>query len=193
MQNPRPYDVTTLFTVRSGCEDCISVLDEFTGVAFSYSGSDVDAFFAIFHFTNDPKVRDVFTNHGLKTVPYICTSKQQSKRENTGKDFYRTEDVWFVKKDDAHDAHVILEFVNNRLNHTVQLKLPFFTVLIKNIVLFTVLAVILATIVKMRPFLINQQLWLMISVFLYILCTSGFVYCQSHNVPIFKFAQDKFG
>lgn len=193
MQNPRPYDVTTLFTVRSGCEDCISVLDEFTGVAFSYSGSDVDAFFAIFHFTNDPKVRDVFTNHGLKTVPYICTSKQQAKRENTGKDFYRTEDVWFVKKDDAHDAHVILEFVNNRLNHTVQLKLPFFTVLIKNIVLFTVLAVILATIVKMRPFLINQQLWLMISVFLYILCTSGFVYCQSHNAPIFKFAQDKFG
>jgi uncharacterized protein YybS (DUF2232 family) len=98
-----------------------------------------------------------------------------------------------VKKDDAHDAHVILEFVNNRLNHTVQLKLPFFTVLIKNVVLFTVLAVILATIVKIRPFLINQQLWLMISVFLYILCTSGFVYCQSHNAPIFKFAQDKFG
>jgi hypothetical protein len=156
LQNPRPYDVTTLFTVRSGCEDCVSVLEEFTGVAFSYAGSNVDAFFAIFHFTNDPKVREVFTSHGLKTVPYICTSKQQSKRENTGKDFYRTEDVWFVKKDDAHDAHVILEFVNNRLNHTVQLQLPLVTVLIKNIVLFTVLAMILAAIVKMRPFLINQ-------------------------------------
>ncbi len=98
----------------------------------------------------------MFTSHGLKTVPYICTSKQQSKRENTGKDFYRAEDVWFVKKDYAHDAHVILEFVNNRLNHTVQLQLPLVTVLIKNIVLLTVLAMILAAIVKMRPFLINQ-------------------------------------
>jgi len=145
------------------------------------------------HFTNDPKVRDLFTNHGLKTVPYICTSKQQAKRENTGKDFYRTEDVWHVKSNDAHDTHVILEFVNNRLNNTVELKKPFLWLLFQNALMFTLIALILAMLVKMRPYLIDQRLWLTIAVLLYILCFSGFVYCQSHNAPIFKFAQDKFG
>lgn len=36
LENPRPYDVTTLFTVRTGCDDCDSVFNEFTGVQYSF-------------------------------------------------------------------------------------------------------------------------------------------------------------
>jgi len=43
--------------------------------------------------------------HGLKTVPHICTSKMVQKRD-TSEDFYRAEDVWFIKKDDVHDSQV---------------------------------------------------------------------------------------
>jgi uncharacterized protein YybS (DUF2232 family) len=98
--------------------------------------------------------------------------------------------VWHIKKDDAHETQIILEFVNKRLNHNVKIRLPLVTVLLKNILLFSVLSLILAGIVKLRPLLIDQVLWLAISIILFVLCTSGFVYCSSHNSPIFKFQQD---
>jgi len=41
-------------------------------------------------------VRDIFMMHKINTVPYICTSKQEQKRD-TNVDFYRTEDLWFIK------------------------------------------------------------------------------------------------
>lgn len=36
LENPRPYDVVTLFSVKTGCDDCDSVLNELAGVQYSY-------------------------------------------------------------------------------------------------------------------------------------------------------------
>lgn len=52
LQNPRPYDVTTLFTVRSGCDECESVLTELTGVQYSYRQAKVDSFFGVFYYSS---------------------------------------------------------------------------------------------------------------------------------------------
>jgi len=40
LQNPRPYDVTILFTVRFGCDDCDAVYAELTGAEYSYRQKD---------------------------------------------------------------------------------------------------------------------------------------------------------
>lgn len=32
LENPRPYDIVTLFSVNKGCEECQSVYHEFTGL-----------------------------------------------------------------------------------------------------------------------------------------------------------------
>ena len=61
--------------MRQGCEDCVSVYTEFTGVQYSYAKADQDAFFVVIYYTSDKEVRQLFGMHNLKTVPYICVSK----------------------------------------------------------------------------------------------------------------------
>ena len=53
--------------------------------------------------------------------------------------FYETQDLWLIKKDEAHDPQVLLNFVNKGLRNSVPLKVPFLTVLINNVILFTLL------------------------------------------------------
>jgi uncharacterized membrane protein YoaT (DUF817 family) len=79
------------------------------------------------------------------------------------------------------------------LNTDVKLKLPLTTVLIKNLMLFGVLTILLNLIVKLRPQLISPNLWYSIALFGYIVCTSGIIYCQSHNMPMFRLDKDEFG
>jgi len=75
LENPRPYDVVTLFTVRSGCDECQSVYNEMTGVQYSFKQAKEDVFFGVFYYSQEAEVREIFLKHGIKTVPHICTSK----------------------------------------------------------------------------------------------------------------------
>ena len=36
LENPRPYNVMTLFTVRTGCDGCDDVISEYKGVSYSF-------------------------------------------------------------------------------------------------------------------------------------------------------------
>lgn len=65
----------------------------------------MDTFFGVLYYSNDLEVREIFQMHGLKTVPYIGTSKQELKRDPT-EEFYKVADLWFLKKDDAHETQV---------------------------------------------------------------------------------------
>jgi len=96
------------------------------------------------------ETRDIYTLHDLKTVPYICTSKQELKRDQT-EEFYKISDKWFLKREDAHETQVQLDYINKRLNTEVALKLPLTTVLFKNFMLFGVLTFMLNMLVWLRP------------------------------------------
>jgi len=71
---------------------------------------------------------------------------------------------------------MILDFVNKRFNREVPLSLPLTTVLIKNVILFTILGVTLSQLARFRKFLINPNVWMVIAILGYVICTSGFVY-----------------
>lgn len=81
----------------------------------------------------------------------------------------------------------MLEFVNKRLKHDVTFKMPFTTLLIKNLTIFSILALLITIVVKARTLLIMPSVWWTIAVIGYIVCTSGFVYCTLHGMPIFRF------
>ncbi len=85
---------------------------------------------------------------------------------------------------------MVLDFVNKRLKHDVTFKMPFTTLLIKNLTIFGILALLIAVVVKARTLLITPTIWWTISILGYIVCTSGFVYCTLHGMPIFRFDQD---
>lgn len=96
----------TVFTVRSGCDGCDAVYSEFTGASYSYM-QDADkletpAFFGVLYYNSDPKVRDIYTLHNFKTVPFLATSKMLQKREDA--DFYKSEDMWLVKANEAAET-----------------------------------------------------------------------------------------
>jgi hypothetical protein len=74
LDNPRPYDVVTMFTVKTGCDECESVQNELTGVQYSYKQAGLDTFFGVLYYQKDLETREIFQMHDLKTVPYICTS-----------------------------------------------------------------------------------------------------------------------
>jgi len=196
LENPRPYNVVTYYTVHTGCDDCKKVQGEFVGVSYSYdkveSKLDTPTFFGVLYYTSDPKVREVFHEHNFKTVPYLGTSVSQTKRETT-EGFYRDQDIWLIKRDDAHDTQTLLNFVNKRLNRDVPIKFPFYVVLLRNLMLFTVLATLIVVFVKIRPFLIEPWLWVSIAWVTYVICLSGVVFTMLHNMPVFRFDQDQFG
>jgi hypothetical protein len=104
VENPRPYDVVMLFSVNSGCDDCTSVYNELTGVQYSYKQTDFDTFFGVMYYGTDANNPQIFAAHRFETVPYICTSKQESKRDADITSFYRTDDLWLVKREEIHEA-----------------------------------------------------------------------------------------
>ena len=146
-----------------------------------------DTFFAVMYYGTDPGIAQIFAEHRFETVPYIGTSKQENKREVEVSSFYRTDDLWLVKHDEIHEAQVVLDFVNKRLKHDVAFKMPFITLLIKNLTIFGVLALLIAFVVQARKLLITPSFWWAIACLGYIVCTSGFVYCTLHGMPIFRF------
>lgn len=48
-------------------------------------------------------------------------------------------------------------------------------------------------VVKIRDYLIDQYLWLVIAWTSYVICTSGVVYTILNTVPVFRFDQDQYG
>ena len=158
LENPRPYDVAIYYTVRTGCDDCNTILEEFSSVAHSYINADkpseTPCFFGVFYYNADPKVREIFNSHNFKTVPYLAVSKNQVKRDPAA-DFFETRDIWLIKKDEASDNQILLNFVNKRLQNDIPLKIPFLTVLFNNIVLFLMLGAAIVTVFSIRPVLIN--------------------------------------
>ena len=58
-----------------------------------------------------------------------------------------------IKKDEASDAQILLNFINRRLTNDVPLKIPFMTALINNIVMFVVLGSLIVIVFKIRPLL----------------------------------------
>lgn len=75
----------------------------------------------------------------------------------------------------------------------MQPQFPFHVILIKNLVLFAVLGALIVLVVKIRDYLIDQYLWLVIAWTSYVICTSGVVYTILNTVPVFRFDQDQYG
>jgi glutaredoxin len=69
--------VVTLFSVRSGCDVCKSVQANLAGVQYSYAQTDERTFFGVLFYQSEDSSREVFAYHEFRTVPYLCTSKQQ--------------------------------------------------------------------------------------------------------------------
>jgi len=65
--------------------------------------------------------------------------------------------------------------------------------MIKNMIMFVVLGALIVLVVKIRDYLIDQYLWLVISWIGYVICTSGVVYTILNTVPVFRFDQDQYG
>jgi len=56
--------------------------------------------------------------------------------------------------------------------------------------MFFVLTGLIIFIVKIKDYLIDQYLWLVIAWLSYVICTSGVVYTILNTVPVFRFDQD---
>jgi len=56
INNPRPYNLINLFTVRSGCDECRDVQNELIWAAYSYKQYEdklaVPTFFCVIYYSN---------------------------------------------------------------------------------------------------------------------------------------------
>lgn len=98
-----------------------------------------------------------------------------------------------MKPDQPADAQIQLDFINKRLGHNVPLKLPFTTVLLKNLIMFAVASLAVILVAQWRTHLLTPMVWFSISIGGYIICTSGFIYSELHNMPMFRFDRDQYG
>ena len=101
--------------------------------------------------------------------------------------------MWLVKANEAAEVQQILDFANKKFGNDVKPQYPFHVVALKNMFLFGVLSGLIVLIVKIKDYLIDQYLWLVIAWLSYVVCTSGVVYTILNTVPVFRFDQDQYG
>jgi len=112
----------------------------------------VPTFFGVVNYSNRKEIKAIFTQHGFTRIPYLATSEMQLKREG---DFYKTEDLWKIKKDDTFETQQLLDYINKRFVNDVQIKFPLYVVFTKNLTLFAVIVVLIRVFVAIQDLLIN--------------------------------------
>jgi hypothetical protein len=83
--------------------------------------------------------------------------------------------------------------MNKRLNTDIKLVFPFTTVLFKNIIFMGILVALGFAIKYIRVVLLQPEVWFMIAMMTFLICTGGIVYSVIHGVPWFKFERDQYG
>ena len=100
IENPRPYHVVMLYTVKQGCNYCQAMYSEFQTAIFSFKQQEeklpLKTFYAVLFHNYENSVH--FQMHNFNTVPYMTVSLAAQKR-NPEKEFYQEEDIWYVRQD----------------------------------------------------------------------------------------------
>ena len=111
-------------------------------------------------------------------------SQMEIKRDEG--DFYRAQDLWKIRKDEAYGTQQLLEHINKRFVNDVPMEQPLHVVFYKNLILFAVLVVLIRVFLSIQEYLINPVLWITIAWGGYFVCTSGIIYTILNNMPMFK-------
>lgn len=64
------------------------------------------------------------------------------KRDSTLENFFAPEDLWLVSANEVFDAQKQIDFVNSHLHTDVQIKFTLLSIITKNLVLFSLLAIL---------------------------------------------------
>eukprot|EP00744_Colponema_vietnamica_P002837 GILI01004420.1.p1 GENE.GILI01004420.1~~GILI01004420.1.p1 ORF type:complete len:367 (+),score=126.18 GILI01004420.1:61-1161(+) len=202
----RPYNLLILFTAtgdKFNCAACVRMAAELQQVANSFreagahqpvaqnaKGSDGKkvrpVFFGIIDFA-DPTVQSIFEQFGFSSVPQLVFLPAGKVLERAGgKISVNKEDTYAVSGSASLDditAAKLLSFANERTKRQVELyesPLMKFAVLII-VTLVVLVAARLALI--LRPILLHPMVWFLGSLFVYWVCTAGFVFNLIHDVP----------
>lgn len=77
--NPRPYNLVNVYTVMTGCDECDALYTELTGAAYSYGEAEKDlrvpTFFCKIYYSATREIKEIFSKHNFKMIPYVATSK----------------------------------------------------------------------------------------------------------------------
>jgi hypothetical protein len=202
--NPRPYDVVTLWTLKNsrGCPHCDVVNSEYHQSSYSFEASTKEQirnkkvfFVSIYYNKDDNMTKIIYKMNDINTIPYICVSPMDLKRDSTRNDtgIFTSDNMWLVGSNEVHDASKIIEFTNTALRTDVQIRLGIFTILFNNIIGFMVLVILFQFVKTLYPFLMNQFVWFGVAITVFVVCTGGIVYTMINNVPVFKFERNDFG
>jgi hypothetical protein len=98
-----------------------------------------------------------------------------------------------VGSNEVFDANKQIEFINNILKTDVHIVFTFSTILFKNAMGLTLIAVLFQFVKSLYTFLLNQWTWFAISLIVYIVCCGGVVYGLINQTPFFRFGRNEFG
>lgn len=199
LKHPRPYDVVMLYTLKTNCNFCEMIKEEFNKVALSYS--DLNAykpnlsekkravFFGILHYSED--ANEIFKTMKLPAQTTIMYTSPHDILVNDKNEPYIKYDeetiITYRDRKDYASAHKILEFVNAKSKRNIELK--------KNPILFLFYFIIFCGIITLGFYfhknfkwvLLSPYVWLALSFIIYIVCIGGTVYNIIHGSPFAKF------
>ena len=200
LKNPRPYDVVLFWTVKSNCDHCDAMLEEFKQVVYSFiqergidkMHKEKKIFFGVVYFTKAKEVQKLFKDNDMLTVPYLSVSPLDLKRDEHSP-LFKTENKWLIGQGEVNDATKQIEFINNSLRTDVKIKYPFSTILIKNMMGLAIIAVFFQLVKHLYSILLKQWVWFAIAITVFLVCTGGIVYSILNNMPLFRFERNEFG
>lgn len=126
-------------------------------------------------------------------MPYIAYSPKNLKRDSKLDAIFADQAKWLVTANEVFDANKQIEFINNGLKTDVKIKFSFVSILMKNLIGFTIIALLFQAVKAIYSILMDQRVWFMVAISLFFVCTGGFVYSALNNMPLFKFERNEYG
>ena len=114
-------------------------------------------------------------------------------KRDSAADFFAEEDKWLIGGSEVYDAQKQIDFVNNHLRTDVQIKFTFASIVVKNLIGVSVLALFAVFVKSVYPILMDQKVWFAVAITVFVICTGGVVFSIINNVPWFRFERNEYG
>lgn len=199
---PRPYDLVLFFTAES-CRLCEAISSELNLCSqFYYEANAIypakdgdkilrSVFFIRIKYRSDSA--KIFKNFGFKNVPNLVVSQPRSLLiiDESERQAYMRDFMWQISPTDGKIiANKILEFINKRTDRSVEYKeslSKLFTVLVT---LFSAIAAVYIILTRARAIVLDERLWFVAGLMVYVICISGVVYNIIHGTPFMAQGRD---
>ena len=202
MSHPRPYDIVILYTLKRNCNLCERVINEYIQVSDSFRDSNGfkpdmisrkrAVFFAILYYSEE--TMPIFKSLKFPSMTNILyTTPQNIQFNNLGEPYVEYDEDYVISYNERSDkiyALKIMEFADAKSQRKFPLKKNPIEFLVYFLCFVGLIFIGFSVYRNCKPILLSPILWVMVSMFVLIVCMGGIVFNILHGTAFARYDRD---